>query len=275
MIAAHKVLLAGVALGTALPSAHAAEDVKPPGVEAREGLFDPPKPKNPVQNRFFLKSKRFELTPMAGIVATNPFASRFNFSLGFGYHFRENLALSGIFTYAPDLGKGDVKGLVPLLLQQDPNDAFQQPLEKVTLAAAIGVTWAPVYGKLNILGEVVGNFDFFTFLGLGFVVQNKYYAIENPNYGAGDPQDAFYDFTGPPVTQVAIAPTVGFGTNFFLTQTVALRLDARLFLYPDANPDYNPDDDIAAEGTRLVTELSTSVGVAFFFPKMKPRLDDF
>ena len=175
----YSVLLAGLGLSVALQAAHAEEGETPPGVEALEEFRTGAKPPNPVQNRFFLKSKRFEITPLLGVGPNNPFADRFpTASLAFGYHFSEQLAVSGIFTYAPDLGKGDVKALVPILLQRADDDDFQQPLDKVTLAASVGVTWSPVYGKINIIGETVLNFDFYGFLGVGFVLQNEYAAVE-------------------------------------------------------------------------------------------------
>lgn len=267
------VLLAGLGLSVALQAAHAAEGETPPGVEALEEFRTGAKPPNPVQNRFFLKTKRFEVTPLLGFGPNNAFADRFpTASLGFGYHFTEQLALSGIFTYAPDLGKNDVKALVPILLNRADDPDFQQPFDKVTLAASLGVTWSPVYGKINILGETVLNFDFFAFLGVGFVLQNEYVAIENSNVPDGASLNDTFNIT-PGESEVRFAPAIGFGGNFFVSQTVAIRLDARFFLFPDDLPQYDPTEPV--EGTRLNSFFNAAIGVAFFFPKMKPRLYDF
>lgn len=276
-----KVLMAALGLVVALQTAHAKDKAeKPNGVLALEELREGTKPPNPVQNRFFLKSKRFELTPMVGFVPTNQFASRFNFSLGFGYHFNEALAVSGIFTYAPDLGKNDTSNLVLLLLQEadaktsDPD--FRQPLDKVELSAALGVTWSPFYGKINLFGEVVANFDFWFFLGVGFVLENEWQArLLQPNDAGYNPDrpDFAVDKVG---TEAWPAGVLGLGANFFITQTVALRLDGRIFLYPD-NPPFYPtgDPDKRPTGLEVNSLFSGSVGVAFFIPKMKPRLYDF
>lgn len=268
----YKVLLAGLALSGVLQTAHAEDSEMPPGLEALEAFRHGRPRMNPVQNRFFLKGRRFEISPMVGTAPNNPFASRFNISLGFGYHFSEVLALAGMFSFAPDLGKNDVKPLAPILLQRATSDDFQQPLDKVTFSGALGVEWAPVYGKINILGEVIANFDFYGFLGLGMVVQQEYAAVKNPNYVDGAPTTEYFDLVKGP-SEVRVAPTIGVGGHFFITQLVALRLDGRFLLYPDDKPQYDPNTPV--EGMRLVTLFNASVGVSFFIPKMKPRLYDF
>jgi outer membrane beta-barrel protein len=267
-----KAVLAGVGLAFVLPfTAHAQDEQKPPGIEALEELREGRKPPSPVQNRFFLKAKRFEITPMVGSSPNNPFASRFSVSLALAYHFRENLALELFTSYMPDLGKGDVKSLVPILLERATDDDFRQPLDKAVLATALGVKWAPVYGKINVLGETVLNFDFYGFLGMGFVMDANYFATENTEYVDGAPQKDFFNLDAP-VTKLHAAPTLGLGADFFVSQTVAIRLDGRFGLVIDDKPVYDPE---TPPGTRVVTLFNASAGVAFFFPKMKPRLYDF
>ena len=263
--------LAGAALLAPVTGFAADEDL-PPGVQALEEFREGTPKRDPVENRYFLKGKRFELTPNFGLVPNNAFARRFTVGLNFGYHFNENLSVQGRFSFAPDLGKSDVKGLVPILLQRAPDPAFQQPLDKVTLAASFGVAWAPVYGKINILGETVVNFDFYGFLGLGLVVQNEYVATENPN-PADTSLKSFFDLSSPPVSEVRVAPTIGLGGNFFITQGIALRLDGSFAIFPDDKPQYDPNNPV--EGLRVVSMFTASAGIAIFFPKMKPRVDDF
>lgn len=255
----------------ATPAFAAEKDEVPPARQALEEFREGPAKTNPVLNRYFLKAKRFELTPGVGLVPNNPFARRFTVSLGFGYHFTEQLAVSGFFSFAPDLGERDLKSLTALLLDFAEDEDFEQPIDKVTLAANFGVKWAPIYGKINLAGETVLNFDFYGFLGIGMVVQNEYRATENPNATSV----ADFSLLSDPITQVRIAPTIAVGGNFFLTQGVALNLDGRFALYPDNKPDYDLTDDEVPEGLRVVTMFTASAGVSFFFPKMKPRLYDF
>jgi hypothetical protein len=54
---------------------------------------------------------------------------------------------------------------------------------------------------------------------------------------------------------------------------MALKLDARAFFWVDDVPNY--DASAATENKRLYNNFTASVGLALFFPKMKPRLYDF
>lgn len=264
------LLLAGLGvLGTVEPAA--AADT-PPGVEALEQFRNPDKRRNPVLNRFFLKSRRFEITPLVGTVPNNSFASRFTVALNLGYHLSEKLSVQANFAFAPDLGKRDVKTLVPILLQQSSDNGFEQPLEKSTLTGSIGVGYSPIYGKINILGETVLNFDFYGFLGLGLAVQNEYYATRSANFDSAQTVDETFDLTRT-ATEVRAAPTIAVGANFFLSQLVALRLDGRMAIVIDDKPAY--DRDAPPPGLRAVTQFNLSAGIAIFVPKMKPRITDF
>lgn len=268
----HRVLLASLVAWLPLSHAAAEDGDDPPGITALKEFREGRKPKNPVQNRFLTKAKRFELTLMGGTAPSNPFANRYAVSLNFGYHFNEVLAVTGLFTYLPDLYKQDIAALVPILIQRAEGQRdFQQPLDKITLSAAFGVRWSPVYGKINILGEVVANFDFFLFLGAGLVVQNEYYAVQNPT-PSDDSVSEYFNLIGPE-TEVRFAPMIGFGGNFFITQLVALRLDGRLGIVPDDLPVYDPDADNS--GMRAITLFTAQAGFTFFIPKMKRRLYDF
>lgn len=265
------LLLAG--LGPVV--AEAADKALPPGVQALEELKNGASPKNAVQNRFFLKSRRFELTPMIGFIGGNSFASRYTASVALGYHFSEQLMLEAFVGFSPDLDRADVSGLVSVLIDRAERDPdFTQPFDKTMLDATLGVRWSPVYGKINILGETVVNFDFFVSVGLGFVLQNEWTASYNPDHEDDNSLPFFLTQKG--ATETRLAPNIGFGVNFFLSQLVALRLDGRLMMIVDDIPDYRPDDEITFDGQlRVVPEVNAAVGVAFFFPKMKPRLYDF
>jgi len=262
-------LLLLAALGSAAPAL--AADETPPGVEALDEFRNGAARKDSVQNRFFLKSKRFELTPEIGLVPNNPFASRFTVSLGFGYHLNEQLSIGGFVGFSPDLGTNDLKSLTARLLALADDDDFRQPLDKVTLSTAFGVTWAPLYGKINLFGEAVLNFDFYMHVGMGLVIQNEYAAFANPD--AESPNDDDYVRLEKGASELRAAPTLGFGGNFFLTQSVALRLDGRFMFIVDDKPVYDVDNP--PEGLRAVTMFTASVGVSIFFPKMKPRVFEF
>ena len=225
-----------------------------------------------VQNKFFLKKNRFEIAPTFGYVPNNPMVRRVTGSLAFGFHFTEQLSVSGEFTYSPDLGEDDLKGLVTVLIDRshnaDPDGEFQQPLDKITLSGSFQLNWAPFYGKLNLIGETVINYDFYVGIGVGMFSLSRYAAVydeENANVETGDILTL-----EPQGNAIKVGPTIAFGTNLFLTQFLALKLGGRLNLYVDGQPDYDPTDD-EIPGQQLVNRFVVSVGVSIFVPKMKPR----
>jgi len=224
-----------------------------------------------VQNRFFLKAGRFELSPLLGFVPNNPMVKRYTGGLMGAYHLTESFSIEGAFIYSPDLGTNDLKGLTNTLVViategQASGAGFQQPVDKLVLGATFAARWAPIYGKINLIGERVLNFDFYGTAGLGLLSIEKFYARYS-----GDPLA--------PVTLAAhetkpVVPlNLGLGFDFFLTQSVALKIDARNYLYPDKKPQYDPDTPQTA--SRLYNNLVASVGVSMFFPKMQPRISDF
>jgi outer membrane beta-barrel protein len=262
--------LVGLA-GTSL-DAHAGAK---PARKALKELNEGDQKYNVVQNRFFLKKDRFELSPMAGYVPNNPFAKRYVGGVLGAWHFSETLAAEGAFMYSPDLGVNDLKDLTHTLVgiaREGSGDVeFQQPVDKMVLGATIAARWAPVYGKINLLGERVLNFDFYGTAGLGLLTIDKYYAVYD--------EDAADGVVPTKLEVVEVKPVLplnlGVGMDFFLSSSVALKIDARNYLYIDSKPDYDPDPGNQVTENRLYNNFVASAGISIFFPKMKPRYFDF
>ena len=125
------------------PAAEAA-----PADNAIEIFRNGPERKDVVQNRFFLKTGRFELAPMGGLVPNNPMVKRYLGGLQLAYHFSETFAAGGQILYSPDLGVNDLKGLTTTLVQiasgANTGVDFQQPVDKLILGATFPAQWAPV-----------------------------------------------------------------------------------------------------------------------------------
>lgn len=277
MRAALSLLTALTALTSATPALAGS-----PGLDAIKEFRSttPPHP-SAIENRFFLKEDRFEISPAFGYVPNNPFARRFVGGVTAAFHFSEELAVDGTFSYSPDLGDGDLKGLTKTLVQiaqtGSGDHEFQQPLDKVTISAAFAARWAPIYGKINLVGETVLNFDVYGVAGLGMISKVNYYACApggpNDDVCPGDPEAIVV--SRPQGNEVKVTPVIGIGMNVFLTQSLALKLDVRDAFFVDNLPDYEPNDDNPITQQRMYSNLVTSVGVAMFFPNMKPRIYNF
>lgn len=222
-----------------------------------------------VQNRFFLKEGRFEITAAGGYVPNNPMVTRLSGSLFGAYHINEKFAGEFAFMYFPDLGSNDLKGLTQKLVEIANNRSnqsnFEQPVEKMLLDASFAGRWSPIYGKINLIGENVLNFDFYFTGGLGMISSKKYYAYS-------DNEVISLRYSGR-TTHVPL--NAGLGLNIFLNQSLALKLDARSFIYRAPAPIYDPNDVGQQNSYRIYNDIVTSVGVSYFIPKMKPRMMDF
>ena len=145
---------------------------------------------------------------------------------------------------------------------------FQQPLDKMVMGATFAARWAPFYGKINVIGESVLNFDAYGVVGLGMLSLQQYYAVYDDSIG----QPPFTNL----VTQaqkVVITPNLGLGFNFFLNQAMALKIDARSYFYVGKKPQYDPD--VVVTESRLYNNFVASVGLSFFIPEMQKRMYNF
>ena len=259
-------------LGLGLPMASHADS---PGIEAIEDFRDGREANPAVENRFFLKKNRIELAPMFGYVPNNPFARRYVGGAALGFHFNETFSAQVQVLFSPDLGENDLKQLTSVLLDRaytantTGDNEFQQPLDKVALGFTGGVVWAPIYGKINLVGETVLNFDFYLFGGIGMVSKNDYVAT----YDEAAPPGGDIVLLNELGNEVKVGPYLGLGQNYFLNQSMAFKLDLRASFYIDNRPQYNPD--IPVNEQRLYNNFVAGGGIGFFFPKMKPRLYDF
>ncbi len=235
-----------------------------------------------IQNKFFVKENRFEIAPSMGYVPNNAFVTNLYGGAIAAYHFSDSFAAEGAFLYAPNTGAGGVKGLTQTLvaIAYEGNNAtsFRQPLDRLQLGAIFSARWSPVYGKINLIGEGVLNFDVYGTAGVGLLLVTKDYASISKDYKnnveGADPSEVLEA----PETEAYPALNLGIGLDFFLTQSIALKIDARSAFYIAEEPDYgNKRDDGTAEDldSRLYNTFLTTAGVSIYLPRMKPRMYNF
>ena len=227
-----------------------------------------------IQNKFFLKSNRFEIAPVLGYIPNNDLVSVPVGGMFLAYHFSESFAAEASLLYGADTQIAGLKGLAKTLMQiGEDAEGFQQPIDRPALGAIFAARLAPVYGKINLLGEGVINFDFYGTVGVGLLVIHHELATNG-----ADSSIELNDYEG---EQGAFGPNpavnLGVGFDFFLTQGIALKIDARSLIYLGKEPDYGVEDASgdANLGTRLYNSFITTGGVSIFIPKMKPRLSNF
>ena len=236
-----------------------------------------------IENKFFLKTNRFEVAPVIGYVPNNSFADVYAGGAILAFHFSETFAVEAAVIYAPNTGEVGVKGLTKTLLdiayQGDPNTSFQQPLDRLQLGTAFSARYSPVYGKINLIGEGVANFDVYGTGGLGIALITKDVATVSDDYKNGVEGADPVDLAENPATQASPAVNLGAGFDFFISQSVALKLDARTLLFIGPEAAYGNVDPTTGQAAELKDELQsvfiTTAGISIFVPKMKPRVFNF
>lgn len=237
--------------------------------------------KNQVQNRFFIKTNRFELAPAIGYVPNNAFVSNYYGGAFVAYHFSETFSAEGAFVYAPNSGDSGVKNLTKTLVaiayESNQETTFKQPLDRLQIGAIFSARFAPIYGKINLLGEGVLNFDVYGTAGVGLLVITKDYASVSPEYKSGASDNPVL-LESSPSSEANPAINLGIGFDFFLTQSLALKIDARSEIYFAKEPDYGnkkANGDPEDLNSRVYNTFLTTAGISIFIPKMKPRMFNF
>ena len=74
--------------------------------------------------------------------------------------------------------------------------------------------------------------------------------------------------------ELQVSPVIGVGMHFFATQSLALGLDVRDAMYVDRRVDNDPSTVSPVDETRrLYHDLTTSIGLSVFIPRMPARLE--
>lgn len=263
------------------PSAHAADEA----VEEEDlGDLDegvelvPLRRLDVVQNKSFTKEGRVELYPTAfGLITNNHFARRqvIFTGLGIGFHVREQVYLDLTTTFFP-YTEANIKALTKALLSLNASSdrTVTVPAEKLYLGLSIG--YSPVYGKINLVGEHVQNFDVSFLTGLGLLqVENHEYAFGGytPDYTDIVPAEV----VGSPTKENFLTGHLGIASRFPVVDWLTLKADARLIGYVQQVPDYLGQPTVNEQGeteypekNAFNTTFVVSVGAAFFFPRMHP-----
>lgn len=172
-------------------------------------------------DRLFVKQARHELSAGGGYYVSDLLGGSFAASGSYTYHMTETTALefAGAVTYA------DSSTL--RAAQADRADIAGAETERV-LAAESLLVWSPLYGKLRLGGEIM-RFDLNAAAGFG--------VVDAP-------------------TSRGLSGVLGAGAVLFMTEALALRLDARDRIHRQQ----------LLESSFLVNDISLTFGLSVFFP---------
>ena len=163
-----------------------------------------------VQNRQYSKAHRLSIAVNIGTVSSDPFLNVKSTAGSLSYHFSESFAVTGIYqkflfsdsSYLYELRNGLLTGSSAFANTDRPNAFYGGEMQ-----------WSPLYGKISLSGSSIVHYDAHLLLGAG---------ITDTQSGK--------NFT----------PTIGAGPEFYLSQSLAIRLDYRLAVFKETIPNAVP-----------------------------------
>jgi outer membrane beta-barrel protein len=186
-----------------------------------------------VSRKTFLKAGRFELTPMGGFSTNDAFYRHWTVGARASYHLVDSLAL-------------EIGGAWNAWQQElEPIGFLRRTQNAITDNATVygygdvGLTFAPVYGKVSVLSNWIWHFDAFVSGGVGTVIDSNASVLA-------------------PGVLPALHPSfnVGVGARVFLLDWLVVRVGLRDYIYPQDRRSVSA----------VQTLLLFNVGVGIYFP---------
>lgn len=172
-------------------------------------------------DRLYVKQARHELSAGGGYYVSDLYAASYLGRAAYTYHMTETTAveLSAAYAYA-DAG-------IIRALEEGRADILDDERASILMAESL-LIWTPVYGKLRAGGRVM-RFDIHLDAGFG--------VVDAP-------------------TSRGLSAVAGAGVKLFLSEALALRLDARDHIHHQQ----------LLDSSFLVNDLSLTMGLSVYFP---------
>jgi outer membrane beta-barrel protein len=164
-----------------------------------------------VQRRLVEKDGRVDVTAAFSTIPNDDFIAYFPLGLRAGYHFSESFAVEASFAYALQKPSD-----LTTFLKEDPQISLKEAeiQEKIDMFYNVAVLWAPIYGKVSVLGNKLTHFETYVGLGAG-VFHTTTKDANNP-----DPQP-----------EVKPAGNTVLGFRWFINDNFNLRTDYRHYFF--------------------------------------------
>jgi outer membrane beta-barrel protein len=190
-----------------------------------------------VQRKAFLVNSAVELTLMGSASFADRFVQSFGVAGAGTYHLAENFGLQvfGLFMFPSD------SGLTDEILEEGMLTPEVAKLTQMLWAGGLGAEWSPIYGKIELFGASLGNFNFFVNIGAG-LGQTRVQCVrgtdlDDKQFGAGakcppgtpelGPRDDVYE-----PSRLQLMTAIGGGTRFYFNNTLGLMFEVKDWIFP-------------------------------------------
>jgi outer membrane beta-barrel protein len=200
-----------------------------------------------IRDKLYRRKGRVGIGLHAGFFSSEPFYWYIPVGARFDYYFTDYLGLTieGSYTGSFLQQQTDLASFVEESKGEN-HDLDTSGMDQYKWRANALVTWHPLYGKFSLLQRKLSHFDINLAAGFGAVSVTR-------------PDDTRSTTTDEIVPEFAF----GGGIDFFVSNHVLIRLNARGYLYPGA-ANYVND-----EGDRTITRQGDGVEEANFFQRLE------
>ncbi len=221
-----------------------------------------------VRNRMHQLKGRFELGVQGGIPVLTRLTEHYNFTLNAAWNMNDVFALElqGGYAFSKHTSLSDqiAAATIDSTVKSTDSDKSVDDLAglwEMQGNGVIGLRWAPLYGKINLMSDLPVHFQMYLWLGGGAGSFTRESVVDCDEGGAGCAID----------TKVGPIVSAAFGFRFFATEHVGLRLEIRDFIFPDS---YREDvlvkrpvgtTGTAAASPGIINLALINIGVQFVF----------
>ena len=227
-----------------------------------------------VQRKAYLTKNKWELTPMFGIGFNDDFVQTLAPGASIVYHAAETF---GIELYGAYMFPSE-SALTEEIRFPDGFSGEVAKLTQMLWTANVGVQWSPIYGKVHIFDQYLGNFAFYIGAGLGvgqFRVSCVSSAQLDPNRGFSPdtcPVANGEEFVYEPA-RFALMGNFSGGIRFNFSNSIGLKIEvrdiiysARVFQPPGSST--NPNQPTGGTATQPLTDairnnVFAQIGISF------------
>ncbi len=166
-----------------------------------------------VQQKVFLKRRRFDVTPFVGLNLNDAFFRQLTLGGSLAYHITDGLALEARGVGVVVQEETDVVRFV-----REETDALLTEQYELDYLVDFDLLWAPIYGKMSLFGDAILHFDTYIAAGGGLV------GTDVGLHGAGN---------------------LGIGMRFFALKWLAVRIEYRNYFFVEER---NGDSELRTPG---------------------------
>jgi outer membrane beta-barrel protein len=211
----------------------------------------------PVSGQLFRTAGRLELTIAGAMSLNDAFFTKYFGTAKVTYHFTDAWSAGAYASGGTAVLSGSsvlCSSTTGCANAGDPQ-LWQVP-GRILYVFGVEAGWTPVYAKLNVLSEQVGHFDLTLLGGPDLIFHDEIVSAQQAAVLAASGES--------PGSQSTLGGHLGLAARFFLSPSMALRLEFKDYVYGVKVPN-NP-----AVGTDFQNQLFIELGLSFYFPTRNP-----